>query len=221
MMKHVQKIPVNLLFVGLFLLFMGVFSFFRSEIADSAAVLLNMTHEIKLSKAQPGSTASQPAIQIVTERKFTAAKKKNARRVAIKKKTAIDSRFKKPVTVNLSKTKTPIILFDEDFPDWDDYRLKLFTPLREYTGAVWREEKTEIKASTDGTKLFMVCRLYDQVQEEAVTSNTKGNSGQNAWKDDSLEIFLMKNKKSKFYYQYIVSVSGKGIVNYSSFAVQI
>jgi len=213
MKKTVQKLPGNLLLVGIFLLFMGLFSYFRSEIAHYAASLLAMTNEITLSKAQVGSPESIPSIKIVTDKKIQASKKKNLRKVAVRKRKQLDNRFKKPVTAKLPKTRTPIILFDDDFPDWDDYRLKLFPSLRKYDGTVWREEKTQVKASTDGKKLYMICRLYDQVPEEAVTKNAKKN-GDLAWKDDGLEIFFMKNKKSKFYCQYIVSVSARGTVRY-------
>jgi len=213
MKKRVQKLPVNLLLGGIFLLFIVMFSYFRSKIAHYAASILAMTNEITLSKSQIGSSRSLPAIKIVTDKKIQASKNKNLRKVAVKKQKQLDNRFKKPVTAKLPKTRTPTIFFDDDFPDWDDYRLKLFSSLRKYDGLVWREEKTQIKVSTDGKKLYMLCRLYDQVPEEAVTKNTKKN-GNSAWKDDSLEIFLMKNKKSKFYCQYIVSVSGKGAVHY-------
>jgi Carbohydrate family 9 binding domain-like len=215
MKTHMQKIPRNVLFVALFLLFMGIFSFFRSTIADYAAWLLAMTHEISLSKAKAGSGESRLAMQIVTANKFTASVKKNSRKTARVSKKKLDDRFKKPVTAKLPKTKTPTISLGEDFPDWDDPGLTLFTPLRKYDGTVWRKEKTEIKGSTDGKKLYLICRFYDKNPDAAVTKNTEGKSGQNAWKDDSIEVFLMKNRKSKVYYQYIASVTGKGTVLYS------
>jgi len=214
MKKHMQKIPRNVLFVALFLIFMGIFSCFRSTIADYAAWLLAMTHEISLSKVKGESVASRPTIQIVTENKFKKSAKKQSRKIVSKSKK-LDDRFKKPVTAKLPKTKTPTISFGEDFPDWDDYRLSLFTPPRKYDGTIWRKEKTEIKGSTDGKKLYLICRFYDKKPDEAVTENTEGKSGFNAWKDDSIEVFLMKNRKSKFYCQYILSVTGKGTIHYN------
>lgn len=207
-----QKIPRNVLFVALFLFFMGIFSYFRLTIADYAAWLLAMTHEITLSKTTAGSVKSRSSIKIVTENRFKTTVKKQSRKTVSKK---LDDRFKKPVTAKLPKTKTPTILFGEEFPDWDDYRLSLFTPLRKYDGTIWRKEKTEIKGSTDGKKLFLICRFYDKNPEKAVTRNTKGKTGQNAWQDDSIEVFLMKDRKSTSYCQYIVSVTGKGTVLYN------
>ena len=189
---------------------MGVFSFFRYEIADYAAWLLAMTHEISLSKAQVGGVASRGTMQIVSDNKFmSGSAQKNAKR-----KTTVDYRFKKPLTANLPKTKTPEISFGNEFPDWDDPGLTLFDTLRKYDGTAWKKEKTEIKGSTDGKKLYLICRFYDENPDEAVTVHTEQGGGKAAWKDDSIEVFLLKNKKSKFYCQYIVSVSGMGCVFY-------
>jgi hypothetical protein len=163
--------------------------------------------------AKTGIGGSRPAMQIVTENKFTTnQKKKSGKTVSASKK--LDDRFKNPVTAKLPKTKTPTISFGKYFPEWDDPELILFTPLRKYDGTIWRKEKTEIKGSTDGKKLYLICRFYDQNPDKAVIQNTEGKSGNNAWKDDSIEVFLMKNRKSKNYYQYIVSVTGKGCTLY-------
>lgn len=206
-----QKKTGIMLFVALFLLFMGIFSFFRSGIAECAASLLAMTNEIKLSRAKAEGSAPPPAIQIVTNSKFSADKRKTAGKKVIAK---TDERFKYPVTAELPKTKTPTISYSELFPEWSDSWLTLFTPLRKYDGTVWRKERTEIKGSTDGKKLYLLCRFYDKNPDQAVTSNTEGKDGRYAWKDDSIEVFLMKDRESKFYYQYIVSVTGKGTVFY-------
>ena len=207
-----QKRTGTMLFVALFLVFMGIFSFFRSEIAECTASLLAMTNEITLSRKKGGDSTPTSTIQIVTNSKYTANQQK-----AVRKKVAAkpDERFKHPVTAKLPKTKTPTISYSEIFPEWEDKWLTLFTPLRKYDGTIWRKERTEVKASTDGKKLYLLCRFYDKEPDKAVTSNTEGKSGNNAWKDDSIELFLMKNRKSKFYYQYIVSVTGNGTVHYS------
>ncbi|MCK4982881.1 MAG: hypothetical protein KAS17_08155 [Victivallaceae bacterium] len=209
MKKDIQKIPGNVFFVTLFLIFMVIFSYFRLTIAKYAVSLLAMTHEILLSTKKTGSGEFRPAMQIVTGNKFTANQKnKSGKTVSTSKK--LDDRFKNPVTAKLPKTKTPTISPGEYFPEWNDPGLALFTPLRKYDGTIWRKEKTEIKGSTDGKKLYLICRFYDKEPDEAVTTN----SAANAWKDDSIEVFLMNNRKSKNYYQYIVSVTGKGATLY-------
>lgn len=206
-----QKRTGTLLFVALFLIFVGIFSFFRSGIAECAASLLAMTGEITLSKAKVGDSEPVSAIQIVTNSKYTANQQKNAKKAVVAK---ADDRFKHPVTVKLAKTQTPTVSYSELFPEWRDSWMTLFTPLRKYDGTVWRKERTEVKGSTDGKKLYLLCRFYDKNPDQAVTSNTDGKTGNLAWKDDSIEVFLMKDRKSKFYYQYIVSVTGKGAVHY-------
>ncbi len=211
MKEHVQKKTGMMLFVVLFLAFMGIFSFFRSEIAEYAASLLAMANEITLSKKKAGTSPPASTIQIVTNRKYNAKQKKTAKKKLVRK---TDDRFKNPVTAKLPKTKTPEISYSEVFPEWNDSWMRLFTPLRKYDGTVWRKERTEIKGSTDGKKLYLLCRFYDKNPDQAVTSNTEGKGGNNAWKDDSIELFLMKDRKSKFYYQYIVSVTGNGTVHY-------
>ena len=213
MKEYKKKISRTALFVLLFIVFVGIFSFFRSVIAEYVTSLLAMTNEVTLSKAKTGSVESRPTIQIVTNSKFTKNQKKNTSRKT-SKKTSLDARFKNPVTAKLPKTKTPTIAFAEFYPEWEDSWLNLFTPLRKYDGTIWRKEKTEIKGSTDGKKLYLLCRFYDKEPDKAVTSNTDGKSGANAWKDDSIEVFLMKNRKSKEYFQYIASVTGKGATHY-------
>jgi hypothetical protein len=193
---------------------MVVFSFFRATVADYAAWLLAMTNEISLSKENNGSNATRATIQIVSDNKLATGKIIGSRK-ATQTVIKLDDKFKKPVVANLPKTKTPVISFDNDFPEWDDASLTLFTPLRKYDGTLWGEEKTEIKSSTDGKKLYLICRFYDKKPDEAVTEHTENSGGKNAWKDDSIELFLMKDRNSKFYCQYIVSVSGKGCVLYN------
>lgn len=204
---------LDMFFIIIFLVFLGFFSVFGAGIADYVAWVLAMSNEISLSKEQQGGEVRHTSIQLVSDSKLAKVKAKISRKVATAS-ISLDARFKKPVTANLPKTKTPTISFSEDVPEWDDGNLTLFTPLRKYDGTLWQEEKTAIKGSTDGKKLYLICRFYDKTPHAAVTEHTESRGGENAWQDDSIEIFLMKNRKSKFYCQYIVSVSGKGTIIY-------
>lgn len=212
MKTHMQKS----LFVVLFLGLTGLFSIFRTEISEAAVSLLAMSGEVTLSKqafrSADGENVAHSTMQIVTDKKYSTTKKSSRRKTTSSSKNRSDI-FKKPVTVRLPKTKTPVISYSYDFPDWFDPGLKLFTPLRKYDGKVWRKEKTEIKASTDGKKLYIIIRLYDHDPGNAITKHAQ-KDGTNAWKDDSIELFLMKNRKSKYYCQYIVSMSGRGHLLY-------
>ena len=211
MKTHVQKSLFVILFLGL----TGVFSIFRTEISRVAVSLLAMSGEVVLAKQTAkggdGEAVAHSSVQIVTDKKYSTTKKTSRKTASSSKK--LSNVFKKPVTANLPKTKTPIISYSYDFPEWDDPGLSLFTPLRKYDGTLWKKEKTEVKASTDGKKLYIILRLYDQDPDNAVTRYSQ-KDGSNAWKDDSIELFLMKDRRSTFYCQYIVSVSGRGGVLY-------
>jgi hypothetical protein len=208
-----KKLSAGVLFFALFLLFVAVFSIFRLRIAEYAAWLLAMTHEVSLSESKSGD--GHQAIKIVSDIQYAGKGKKasGSRRVASKKKSASEM-FKNPVTAKLPKTKTPIVLYTDDYPEWNDSKFPLFTPLRKFDGTIWRKEKTQIKMTTDGRRLYVVCRFFDKNPGAAITKYTEKFGGKNAWQDDSIELFLMKDKNSKFYCQYIVSVSGKGTVLY-------
>ena len=46
--------------------------------------------------------------------------------------------------------------------------------------------------TTDGKKLFVLMRLCDRFPDKAITKYSKA-SASDAWKDDSIEFFLMKD----------------------------
>ena len=212
MKTHMQKSLFVILFLGL----TGLFSIFRAEISKAAVSLLAMSGEVTLSKqavkSEDGETVIHSTVQIVTDKKYSTTKKSSQRKTVGSRKS-LTNVFKKPITVKLPKTKTPVISYGYDFPDWWDPGLKVFTPLRKYDGKVWNKEKTEVKASTDGKKLYIIIRLYDHAPGKAITKYTQ-RDGSNAWKDDSIELFLMKDRKSKYYCQYIISVTGRGTLLY-------
>lgn len=164
-----------------------------------------MTHEITLSKNASGKT-SGGAIKITTGTKIVSSIKPTKQATTT---SSTDDYFKKPVTVALPKTNTPVIMFSNDFPELGNSSMPLFPRIRKYDGTNWPKEGTDIKATTNGKLLYIVCKLHDREPDKAVTKYTK-SGGKNAWQDDSVEIFLAKNKKSDFYCQYIVSVSGAG-----------
>jgi hypothetical protein len=213
-MKHIKKIHWNVLFVVLFLVFMGIFSFYRAMIADQAVWLLAMTREVSFSNVRKGSGESgSAALKIVTDQKLKSITKGNKAaqsKAAAKKQSDM---LKHPVTADLPKTKIPEIPFLQYSPEWDNPKLTLFDPLRKYDGTAWNKEKTEIKGATNGKMLFLICRFYEKDPYSAIVENTAGKNN-NPWKDDSIELFLMKDRQSSYYCQYVVSVSGKGSINY-------
>ena len=218
-------------FIALFLIFVLIFISFRAKIADYAAWVLAMTHEISLapaktSQAKPqdpkGQTQSQPQEQqapmkISALAQLPAPKNKVAERInpAIAKKPDVPD---KPVTVNLPKTDIPTISFTNDIPDWELSNITPFPSLRKFDGTPWDEDKTEIRIATDGKKIYAFFRLYDKNSSEAILGDLKKGKGKGLWDTDSIELFLMKNSKSDHYCQYIISASGKGQTLYNKIA---
>jgi len=230
MKKTDKKIRIEVCVIALFLVFVLIFSVFRTEIADCATWMLAMTHEISLStvkesqaKAQvstqqlpPSQLSEQQApIKISVLTQDYPSKNKFAARVNPIVNKKADDVFAKPVTTNLPKTEIPSISFAAGIPDWLSAGGTLFPPLRKFDGTVWNEEKTEIKISTDGKKLYALFRLYDKSPREAISGDPKKRPGRGLWDTDSIEFFLMKNSKSEYYCQYIISVSGSGLTLYN------
>ncbi|MBN1863629.1 MAG: hypothetical protein JW808_01875 [Victivallales bacterium] len=187
---------------GIFFLFAMVFSFVRSPIAEVGAWTLALSREIRTvddqheddsvllagkSRQQAGKPAAKPASKAKDQGK--------------------------PQTRDLPKTETPIVLFSPDPPPWDDAALVPFPKLRKYTGDPWDHEETEIRAVTDGRKLYILAKLHDRDPDSALTHHSESQAS-DAWKDDSIEVFIMKDAKADVYCQYILSVSGIGHVFY-------
>ncbi len=200
-----SKKSYGLFFTAFFLFMVLLFTFLRGAIAECSAGLLALTREIKLSDKKDGQGGQ--AIKFTTNPKIVGRKKVVQKKKVVRKTS-------KPVTLKLPKTPSPVVLVTEDFPVWSNDKYPLSPKMRKYNGQKWEDENTKFIFSTNGVRLFILGRLYDKNPVNAITSNTdKGNKGM-VWKDDSIEVFLMKNSSSKFYCQYIVSVSGVGTVNY-------
>ena len=196
--------------VALFLVFILIFSVFRSQIAEYAAWALAMTHEISLSDDNAGSKAGKitiTAMEVLPSALNKTGKVTTGAKLAVASGgSALSDYFKHPVTSKLPKTQTPVVWFTNDFPEWSNSDLRIFPSLRKFDGTLWNKEKTEIKMTTDGKKLFIICRFYDKKTQEAITSHGAANP----WQDDGIEIFLMKDRKSEYYCQYGISVGGGG-----------
>lgn len=224
MKQDVKKIRIEVCFVALFLVFVLIFSSFRNKIADSAAWLLAKTHEISLASAKAsqtkGQTQGQPQAQTQSPIKLSVLSQvpppKNKVAESINptvNKTPAGS--DKPVTVDLAKTDIPAIAFSASPPVWNNSGIPLFPPLRNYNGTSWNDEKTDIKISTDGKKLYLLCRLYDKKADEAIIGDPKKLKRKGLWDTDCIEVFIMKNSRSDYYCQYIFSASGKVEYHYN------
>ena len=198
------KTRIEIKLFATFVVFVCFFTFLRYPIGEVSAWMLSLTNEVRLlddsgefELEDSGSTKNG---------------KKTKKRT--KKKQTVPDRGK-PVTSHSPKTTMPIVLVTEFAPSWSDKIFADFPAIRTAKGEEWSKEKTTIRATTDGEFLYLLIRFFDQFPDKAVTSFSKASASQ-AWKDDSIEIFLMKDKKSKFYCQYVVSVSGAGCFYYNN-----
>ncbi len=226
--NNLKKIRPELRFVALFLVFVLIFSCFHSRIADYAAWLLAMTHEISLAPANTnqtkvqGQNQAQPQVKqapmkISALAQVPATKNKVVERInpTINKKPEVSE---KPETVNLPKTTTPVISIINGIPGWSSSDIAILPPLRKFDGTEWNEEKTEIKIASDGKILYVLLRVYDKNPSASITGDPKKRKGKGLWDTDSIEFFLMKNSKSAHYCQYIISVNGNGQTLYNKVA---
>ncbi|MBN1863628.1 MAG: hypothetical protein JW808_01870 [Victivallales bacterium] len=187
---------------GIFFLFAAVFSFLRSPIAEVGAWTLALSREIRTVDDQhEDNTVS-----------LTGKPRQQAGKPAAKPASNAQNQGK-PQTRDLPKTETPIVLFSPDPPSWNDAVFAPFPKLRKYTGDPWDYEETEIRAVTNGRKLYILARLYDRDQDSALTHHSESQASA-AWRDDGIEVFIMKNTETDMLCQYILSVSGIGHVFY-------
>lgn len=118
--------------------------------------------------------------------------------------------YKNPVVRDLPKTPVPLVQLLDDKPSRD--KLKTLTPfpkLRSYNGDDWDQEKTDIFMAVHGTKLYALCILHDSNPDEIVTEFSEKGGGHNAYKDDSIELFLMPSEDPESYSQHVCSASGE------------
>lgn len=115
-----------------------------------------------------------------------------------------------PVVSNLPKTPPCSILIMDKEPEFNDNSIPLFPDLRAFTGKEWTKEKTEIRMAYFNKYIYLFCRCHDAEPAKLITKYSKKEGDTNVWKDDSIELFLMKDKKSEKYCQYIVSASKLG-----------
>lgn len=197
------KLEVKLL--GVFFCFVLFFTLLRTQVGEVSAWILSFTHDVTLTDSSEEFADERNEFQKKELKKATQdAKKKLAQK---KKQESLDRN--KPITLNKPKTKSPIVLVTENSPTWDDKNFSEFPPLRKPNAQDWGKEKTIIRATTDGRKLYLLIRLFDANPDKAITKFSQNNSAA-AWQDDSVEIFLMEDRKSKVYCQYILAVSGVG-----------
>ena len=181
----------------IFLVFVLFFSFVRIPLAEGAAWILAVSGEIKASNAE--EEAEVPVS--LTGKKPPPKPAANIQDQG------------KAQTRNLPKTEEPIVLMTSSIPSIKEAVFAPFPKIRNHNGDPWDTEETDIRAYTDGKKLYFFARLGDRSPDSAITRHSEAQAS-SAWMDDGIELFLMRDKNSKVYCQYILSVSGIGYAYY-------
>lgn len=121
--------------------------------------------------------------------------------------------YSNPVVANFPKTQPLVAPLLSFAPERGDRRLRSTPPLRLHSGEKWDQEETDIKLGVHDGNLHVFCDFRDKNAKDLIMGNALKNPGE-AYRDDSLELMLMKDRNAKHYCQYMVSASGKHSLNY-------
>jgi len=185
-----------------FLFFAFIFSFFRLQIYAFNSWLFAMTGEIQQIKFVDDGDAADIRKQA----------KDGAQKAQDNKAAAAAS--DKPVKSNLPLTPPPKLQLLATIDNLDESVLQAFPELRSFNGTEWHTEKTLVKMATDGQSLYASFLCYDADPDNLVTKYSETEGTGSAWRDDSIEFFLMNDKDADNYYQFISSASGLSHVFY-------
>lgn len=214
MLKRIRKIPPKILYgILLFIFFAFVFSFFRLQIYNINAWCFAMTGEIQQIQFTSAGELKLEGEEEKTALPFTDKKPavQAAAATTATKSTASESA---PVKAKLPLTEQPRILFVNTVTEQDLQKSPLFPALRVFNGTEWKKEKTEVRMASDGETLKVSFLCFDAEPAKIVTEHSENEGASFAWKDDSIEFFLIKNPKSDHYFQYVCSASGISKVYY-------
>lgn len=191
-----------------FLIFAVIFSYLRNDIsAFNAWVLRNIGRGPEVDQATLFKKKSAKEDDKKKAGNVTAANaSKTVQKNKPKPKPAPQPK-PKPKPKFVAKTETPIVTL---LPKGEKSSVVFpkCPPLRMFNGNSRGFENTDIILTSDGKKLIMLAVCYDHKPEEIIVSNSEKNGPGAAFQDDSMELFLMKDRDSDYYFQYVCSASG-------------
>ncbi len=194
--------------VLVFLAFSLIFSMAREPIGALNAWILAVSGEIKAGDDAEVANSSLPSLP------GTNASGSGAT-LATAKPSPPPIDMLKPVLSELPKTPpVHVVLLDRLPSTGRDPRLVPAPPLRDYTGFPWDGEKTDLCFASDGTTLYVAVYCHDRKPADLCTEFTEKQGASAAWMDDSIELFLMRDRAAGHYCQYVVSASGMGVTFY-------
>jgi len=197
-------------FIFFFALIAILMSFFSHQVSWMASKLLSISSEKAFYVSSTGNEQSTVTSKKDKDDPLKPKQiKKDSKSGKQQSKPAIDL-TKQEVRTDLPKTATPVALLinDNDFDSYLSYAPP-FPELRIYTGENWNKEKTQIFCLTDNKILFIKVICSDSDTDSLVKMFSIAEGSTSAWKDDSIEIFLMSDPLSEEYYQFLASASGK------------
>ncbi len=203
---------VSLVFL-IFVLLIYIFITFKDQIEAFNSACFKFTGEL-VSHPITDENFSSPKTGGTTQKTNTNNPKKPEQKKGPEKKQAQIDYSKPLVLKKFPHTPKCQILYRNDIPYFHKDNIPSFPRLRKETGENWDAEMTDIKITTDGKYLYCFFKCYDKKPENLVKKFSLNEGSQSAWKDDSIELFLMKNRDAKHYCQYVVSVSGKSHMFY-------
>lgn len=194
-------------FIISFLAFAFIMSFLSRHFSCIASKMLSMTGELQLySEAHDEDDSSEDGTLSPHLSQIALAKQapKN-----VPTQQRIDY-SKQVLETGLPKTEKPVValLRNDDFESQLDI-MSAFPEMRLFTGEKWDKEKTDIYAATDGRTLYFRIICHDSAPDQLTTEFSISEGANSAWKDDSVEIFLMKDNLAENYFQFVASASGK------------
>ncbi len=210
-----KKISRGIIYgILLFIFFAFIFSFFRLQIYNINAWCFAMTGEIQQIQF---TSAGDLKMDGDDEKKSGSTPEKKAEaKLAAPQKTVSSNTIPegKPVKSNLPPTVQPKIFYANTVTEQDLQKSPLFPKLRSFKGTEWQKEKTEIRMASDGWTLQASFLCFDSEPSKIITQYSETDGASFAWKDDSIEFFLIKNPKADHYFQYVCSASGISKVYY-------
>ena len=193
-----------------FLAFAILFSAFRKQVSAVNSWILTISGDLAIKDFKAASNGEQDSLSPTSLSASLGGSKILGQKAISTTATKPAFKFDIPQTSDLPKTEQPSVLLITEEPSLDDTKAPVFPELRKFDGTEWTTERTELRMMTDGKCLYILCKCYDQKPDELVTQYSETSGSSMVWKDDSVELFIMKDKSAKLYGQYITSASGKG-----------
>ena len=198
-----KKLSSSLFFqiIVAFLIFNGIFLLLREPISKFSSTILYVIGDIR-----PTSTNFNIEANAINNNvKIRESQKSKDEKIKRKKWNS------KPQLTKLPKTSSFYIPILRSEPNAETKELVTLPEMRKYTGKKWKEESTIVKIGIYNNFLYFFFKCSDINPKDISTDYSKANKF-DIWKDDSLEIFLMKDKNASSYCQYLLSPAG---YNYS------